>query len=888
MSDETSRPSAIGPYPVEREVGRGGMGIVYLGRDTRLDRPVAIKVLPEAFAADPERLARFEREARLLASLNHRNIAAIFGLEESAGRRFLVLEYVEGETLAQRLDRGPLPLDEAVDVCRQIAAALEAAHEGGVIHRDLKPGNVKLTPAGEVKVLDFGLAKGGSGAGSSSDPSLSASPTLTAAAGATGAGVILGTAAYMSPEQARGRALDRRTDIWSFGCVLYECLTGRQAFAGETVSDVIALILQRDPEWKLLPAGTPPRLRELLARCLTKDAKKRLRDIGEARLMLEDGDATQGSGVFAPAPAAPVRTSRLGWIVAAALAAATIGLGAALVLRTPAPDPVRRVKLDIPPMPTPPRDVAGVAFSPDGEMIATTTTDSAGTFKIYVRALSALEGRILTGTDDGTQPAWSPDGRFLLFCTPDKLKKVEARGGTPEVLCPIASYGRGSSWGARGIIVFSAGAEGPLFQIPHDGGTPTPATVLRPGETGHRYPKFLPDGRHFLYASMPPRGAMFDIWIGSTDDTSHREKLMEADGVPIYAAPGLLVYSRRTRVMAQRFDARSRKLGGKPTSLHDEPKRSDFLGAPSVVTSLHGPLGYFVPDAQLTRLQWYDRASGGITPLALPPAAYKAVALSHDDRQAVLVRASSQIESDLWLLDLQQMVPTRLTFGPGRVDRPAWSPDDRRIAYSSDRNGHWDVYVKQAGAAGPGEVVLEGGSLLKYVNAWTPDGKALLVEQIGDKTGWDVFEVPLEGDRKPRPLFTTPYDEQYASVSPDGQWITYTSNESGRFEVFVDSWPQPGRRSQISTSGGTVPVWSADGGELFFVVGNDALAFVGFDPKTGRATGPSRVRARLTGVIGGDISNSLRRTLLLHEVATTQATSDLTLVDGWRSELVTR
>ena len=887
MSDATPRPSAIGPYPVEREVGRGGMGIVYLARDTRLDRPVAIKVLPDGFAADPERLARFEREARLLASLSHRNIAAIFGLEESAGRRFLVLEYIEGETLAQRLDRGPLPVDETVEVCRQIAAALEAAHEGGVIHRDLKPGNVKLTPAGEVKVLDFGLAKGGTGAGSSSDPSLSASPTMTAAA-ATGIGVILGTAAYMSPEQARGRALDRRTDIWSFGCVLYECLTGRQAFAGETVSDVIALILQREPEWKLLPAGTPPRLRELLARCLTKDAKKRLRDIGEARLLLEDGDASQGSGVFAPVPTAPVRTSRTAWIVAAALAAATLGLGAALVLRSPVPDPVRRMKLDIPPMPTPPRDAALASFSPDGEMIASTSTDSAGTFKIYVRALSALEGRILSGTDDGTQPVWSPDGRFLVFATPDKLKKVEARGGSPQVLCRIASYGRGLAWGTRGIIVFSGGAEGPLFQVSQDGGAPAPATILKAGETGHRFPKFLPDGRHFLYASMPPRGALCDIWIGSIDDPDHREKLMEADGVPTYAEPGLLVYSRNARVVAQRFDARSRKLAGKPTSLPDEPKRSDFLGASPVLTSLRGPLGYFVPDAQASRLEWFEWSSGRTTTVALPPAGYQGIALSHDDRLALLVRASSQSESDLWLLDLQQMVPTRLTFGPGRVDRPVWSPDDRRIAYSSDRNGHWDIYVKEAGVAGPGTAVLEGGSLLKYPYAWTPDGKGLLIEQIGDKTGWDVFELPLQGDRKPRPLFVTPYDEQYASVSPDGHWIAYSSNESGRNEVFVDSWPQPGRRSQISTAGGFLPVWRADGGELFFVIGNDALALVGFDPKSGRATGPPRVRPRGAEVYGGTITRDFRRSLRLIVVATTQNTSDLTLVDGWRSELAKR
>jgi Tol biopolymer transport system component len=881
-------PSRIGAYPIEREVGRGGMGIVYLGRDTRLDRPVAIKVLPDAFASDPDRLTRFEREARLLASLSHPNIAGIFGLEEADGRRFLVLEYVEGETLAQRIVRGPIPVDDAVDLCRQIASALEAAHEGGVIHRDLKPGNVKLTPSGEVKVLDFGLAKGGTGSGASSDPSMSASPTIAVSA-ATGVGVILGTAAYMSPEQARGRAVDRRTDIWSFGCVLYECLTGRQAFEGETVSDMIAMILQGQPDWSALPANVPSRIRDLIARCLTKDAKKRLRDIGEARLVLEGGDLPAASGVSigAAANAGARPASRVPYAVAAVFALSTLALGALMVLRAPAPQPVLRLALPVPPTPVPGPDACYASLSPDGSVLATTAADSAGSANIWLRPLDGADGRTLPGTGDGLLPFWSPDGRYLVFTTQDKLKKLDLRGGSPEVLCPVTSYGRGGSWGSQDVIVFAAGSEGPLFKVSKDGGTPEQVTTLDSLETGHRFPSFLPDGRHFLYASMPPRNLLFTIYVGSIDSRK-RERLMSADGTPVYVEPGYLLYTRNGRIVAQRFDARARKLIGEPVPLVDEPRPTDYLGSPSLIAAVRGPLAYFRQVPQLARIAWFDRSGRETERLPLAPGPYESIALSPDARRAVVVRRTSPSESDLWLVDLRGMSMTRLVHGPGRVDRPVWSPDGARVAFSTDREGHWDIYEKIVDGSDAEQPIVKGGSLLKYPDAWSADGQTLVFEQISEKSGWDLYAVSPHGDRTPRPLFATPFDEQYAALSADGRWIAYASNESGRSEIYVQAYPSLGARHQISESGGAYPSLRSDGREIFWYSNRTSALIMSMGPDGARGPEKPQPFQPVEEFLWLDPKTDFSRVIGLVRVAESRASDDLTIVLNWRAELARR
>jgi predicted Ser/Thr protein kinase len=531
-------PTRIGAYPIEREIGRGGMGVVYLGRDERLKRAVAIKVLPEAFALDPDRLARFEREARLLAALSHPNIAGIYGFEEDQGRRFLVLEFVEGETLAEHQRGRALPIEETLDVCRQIAAALEAAHEAGIVHRDLKPGNVKLTPSGEVKVLDFGLAKGAS-SGADSSPDLSHSPTLTQAA--TGLGVILGTAAYMSPEQARGKMVDRRTDIWSFGCVLYECMTGVQAFAGETVSDTIALILQGEPDWARLPGKMPEKLRVLLGRCLEKDARRRLRDIGDARIELEELLGARISGAPRAAAAAHVaaaakprsRAMTLAGGVALALIGAVAGALLWPMLSPKPPAAPYRFTVGSPGQAEVDGDGAQNVISPDGRQIAFSATDSGGTSALWVRPLGSFESRRLGGTEGALLPFWSPDSRQLGFFADGKMRRVRVTGGTPEVICDAPS-GRGGSWSRKGDIVFNPAPGGGLYMVRVTGGTPVAVTAIdsTQGETAHRWPCFLPDGEHFTYAALPARNGQFACYIGALH--SHEKRpLFNANGAPM-------------------------------------------------------------------------------------------------------------------------------------------------------------------------------------------------------------------------------------------------------------------------------------------------------------------------------------------------------------------
>jgi Tol biopolymer transport system component len=691
----------------------------------------------------------------------------------------------------------------------------------------------------------------------------------------------------MSPEQARGRSLDRRTDIWSFGCVLYECLTARQAFAGETVSDVIASILQGEPDWKALPANTPPRLRELLARCLTKDAKKRLRDIGEARLLLEGGDAASTSGVSAAgALAPPPARAPIVWPALAALfALSTAALAALLLVRSPEPAPVRRTLVQAPQMPPPPRDPALANLSPDGTILSTVAADSLGSSRLWLRPLDAVDGRFVPGTEDAGMHFWSPDGRYIGFSTQDRLKKLDLRGGSPEVLGPIASYGRGGSWGSRGVIVYSGGAQGPLYRISPDGGTAEPASTLDSAETAHRFPRFLPDGRHFLYAALPPRGQQFSIYVGRIDDAKWRERLMIADGTPVYVEPGWLLYTRNERVLAHRFDARARKLIGEPIALADEPVHTGYIGSPSVVAGTRGPFAYFRPQTDNTRLVWLPRGARDPEPLAIPPGPYDAVALSPRGDQAVVGRSSGARESDLWLVDLQRSTLTRFTFGPGQVDRPVWSADGTRVAFSSDRQGRWDIYLKPLGAGGSGDAVVEGGSQIKYADAFTPDGRTLIYEQLGEKTGWDVYSIDLEGDRTPRPLLHSTFDEQYGDVSPDGRWLAYISNESGRTELHVASYPDMGHRQQISTSGANFPPkWRTDGRELFFIPG-DGFAYVGFDPKTGRATGNPREFPRPEGIVSGVMAPDLARILLILQDEGSGGGHALTLVDHWRNEL---
>jgi Tol biopolymer transport system component/predicted Ser/Thr protein kinase len=818
-------PRQIGPYPIEREVGRGGMGVVYLGRDTRLDRPIAIKVLPEGFARDPERLARFEREARLLAALTHPNIAGIYGLEEADGQRFLTLEYVEGETLAERVRRGPLALEDTLDLCRQIASALEAAHEAGIIHRDLKPGNVMLTPAGDVKVLDLGLAKSAT-AGAESSPDLSQSPTMTYAM--TGAGVILGTAAYMSPEQARGKPVDRRTDIWSFGCLLYECLTGRQAFEGETVSDLIAMILQGEPDWSKLPPKTPEKLRLLLTRCLERDARRRLRDIGDARIEIEElqgsrvsrASSMHGAGTAAVAAGAAAGGARPRWRSLAGAALLLVAGAAAGALVWNAAGPARREAVPLRFTIHPPtrvdlvNDPNELAISPDGTTLAFVASDSTGQVTLWVRPLGDFEARELPGTKNATLPFWSPDGKQLGFFADSKLKRIRLTGGNAEPICDAAT-GRGASWNTKDVIVFSPSPTGPLFQVRASGGTPEPVTAVDStrGETAHRWPCFLPDGEHFTYAALPVKNGQFACYVGSLR-SKQRTALLTAIGAPIYAAPGYLIFSRNDALLAQRFDLGRRQVIGDPFSIGQPPATSSYSGAPGASVSTSGVLAWQSAGKQTTRLVWIDRGGRETGVIDVPADRWGLLSLSPDGHSACVAKQVTAGTTDLWMVGLTRGVANRLTAGKGTNYIGAWSPDGKQILYSSNRGGPRDIYRRAADGTGADEVFYQSGVPFKDATDWSPDGKWVVMHEIGDENGWNIFVMPAAGGAR-TPFLVTPFNEQFAAISPDGRWVVYASDETGSGQAFVQSFPAPGLKQQVSKTGAVYAAWARSGREIF-------------------------------------------------------------------------
>ena len=813
----------IGSYPIEREIGRGGMGVVYLGRDTRLDRPVAIKLLPEAFASDPERLARFEREARLVASLNHPNIAGIYGLEEDGGNSFLVLEYVEGATVADRIARGPLPLDETLDLCRQVAAALEAAHEGGVVHRDLKPANIKITPAGDVKVLDFGLAKGGTGSASDSSIDLSHSPTV--ALSATGAGVILGTAAYMSPEQARGKAVDKRADIWSFGCLLYECLTGRQAFAGETVSDMIARILQGEPDWNALPAQTPERIRGLLRRCLEKDARRRLRDIGDARMEIEDVQAVRASSssIVAGAAAQGARR-RLEWVrlavVALIVAAATWFVPRAL--HKPVKVEASRFEILQPDGFFVNTDGGSAKLSPDGRSLAFVASDSTGASQIWLRPLGSTVAKPIAGTDKADAYLfWSPDSRQIAFVSDDKLKKIAVTGGDAEVLCPVKAF-RGGSWGPDGVILLAPTSNGPIYRVSANGGEPPQRVTTLDStraETAHRVPQFLPDGRHFLFSVLPAHEGKFETWVGSLDSPERRLILSAGTGVTL--APGYLVYARGGKLIAQGFDAKAFKLEGEPFSLGDAVDGTGLTGGPIVSASSTGSLAYSTYHVANRRLAWVDFSGKEIAPIPLPPGPYWFGSLSPDGRRMAIERVESSDASDIWIADLERGVATRFTYEPGVNSGPDWSPDGTHIAYICFDNSPQVIKVRSL-VGDTLQTFLNADPLFKRLDGWTPDGRSIIYNRLDPETQWDLWVLPMNGDRTPHAVLATRFNETNGSVSKDGRWIAYLSDESGQTEAYVQSYPVLGHKYQVTTGGATFVAWRPDGTHLGYGLRTDS------------------------------------------------------------------
>jgi Tol biopolymer transport system component len=883
----------LGPYEIAAPLGAGGMGEVYRARDTRLGREVAIKVLPAAFAQDPERLARFEREAKLLASLNHPNIGAIYGLEESGAARYLVLELVDGETLAARLARGPLPVPEALEVCRQVAFGVEAAHESGIVHRDLKPGNVMLTPAGGVKVLDFGLAKGGAASASGSEPNLSASPTRTY--GETAVGVILGTAAYMSPEQARGKAVDRRTDIWSLGCVLYECLAGRQLFEGETVSDLIAKILQSEPDWGALPASTPERARALLRRCLTKDARERLRDMGEVRIALGEALAAPAETQAGPAGPVAARPRRLRFAVVVAIVAAAAFAIASLLARPPAA-PTMRVSVLAPEDVDVSAEVPDITLSPDGSSIVFSGLDTSGVQHLWLRPLASGSARMLPGTEGAKIPFWSPDSREIAFFADGSLKRMPRDGESAQPIC-AAPNPRGGAWSSRGVIVFAPTASGPLMQVPASGGEPRPATTpdAKRGETTHRFPCFLPDGRHFLYVALPGKDGILDTRVG-TLDARPGPVVARSPNMAMYAAPGYLVFNRQGSIVAQHFDPRSLRVSGAAKPIRELMDVSgSYSGCAIVSVSNNGMLLQREPQRVDTQFEVVDRTGQVRSTVKPPSGGYYTPRLSPDGgRVACNFQKTGESKAALWMVDLVRGVSTRFTFDAIYDGNPIWTGDGKRVVYGSDRSGGRNLYWKRADGAGAEELLADVPNLFNDPNDITPDGRQLIYRSLSGDTGEDIWMVPLTGDHEAAPLIATRFNELDAAISPDGRWIAYRSDESGRFEIYVQSFPALDRKFRVSTDG-TTPLtnailtltrWRSDGRELYFLGGDgQTLLATPVEPGPDIRFGAPRALFRLPrGTVGADVSADGQRVVLCVP-ASRPGRSVLNLVVNWSGEV---
>jgi serine/threonine protein kinase/Tol biopolymer transport system component len=805
----------LGHYRVGEQLGRGGMGEVYLADDLNLNRKVALKFLPDAFTGDPERMARFEREAKLLASLNHPNIAAIHGLEQAEGKRFLVLELVEGETLAQRLGKGRLPVEEALGICRQIAEGLEAAHEKGVIHRDLKPANVMITEGDKVKILDFGLAKALSDETQSVDSSQS--PTLTEAM--TRPGVILGTAAYMAPEQARGSAVDKRCDIWSFGVVLFEMLTGKQLFSGETVSDTLAAVLRSDIDWNSLPANTPAGIRALLRRCLNKDRKERLRDIGEARIAISQYLANpSGASVHETVAVADrhKHLERLAWVSAVVLLIATLSILRIVYFRKISePRQVTRFEYTLP------EDqqfssILGeplLAVSPDGRQFAYNTNKG-----LFVRSLDKWDAqRIVEANENPSNPFFSPDGQWVGYrsVVENKLKKVSVKGGGPIALCDVGTFS-GAFWGADDTIICGEYGKATMMRVSANGGNPE---VLFKGDATYYYhPQLLPDGKSLLFTLSP-----YPYRIATRSLGSREGKILISSGDRAFYLPTRhLVYGLKNYLYAVPFDTAKLAPVGASVGVVEGVFRPEAGSAPQYDVSPSGTLIYVpitkgdVSDKQT--LVWVNRDGKEELITAAPPNAYTNPRISPDGRKVAVAFASGP-GFDIWILDLIRKNMTRLTLDEADDRLPLWTiPDGKRIAFTSTREGSYKLYWKSADGVGKDEPLTAGlqGNIFPW--SWAGGGKTLVaMEHSGPQTSFDIGELSMEGSREWKQILKEKYNEGQPKISPDGQWMAYTSDESGAREVYLRPFPDVTRaRIKVSTDGGHSPLWSPDGRELFY------------------------------------------------------------------------
>ena len=811
----------IAHYRITAKLGEGGMGEVYRATDTKLGREVAIKVLPESFARDPGRMARFEREAQVLASLNHPNIAQIYGVEDRA----LVMELVEGES-----PRGPMPFDEAAKIGLEMAEALEYAHDKGIVHRDLKPANIKITSDSAVKLLDFGLAK--AFANELQAPAhRENSPTLTM--GATEVGVILGTASYMSPEQAAAKPVDKRADIWSFGVVLWELLTGERLFDGETISHTLADVLRAPIDFGKLPKAIPGAIRTLLQRCLDRNVKTRLRDIGEARVAIQNCLSNPAVVLEKNEAASSKVPGRFAMF--AALAGVVLGATATwLWFHQPVPNaPSLRLEINPPANAKFGNFFAGMAVSPNGRMVVfSAQRDGVAEPSLWLRALDSLDARELPGTERGTYPFWSPESNSVGFFAGDKLKRIDVSAGPPQILCDARVPG-GGSWSKEGVILFST--HGILQKIPASGGGAEPVMPLNAsvGETNHRNPEFLPDGHSFLFLIASENPATQGIYASRLDPPGERTKLVTTTANAAYAPPAqghpaYLLWMRDSTLVAQPFDGSRLRVVGDPVPVVETVaanRTTDFMNA-GFGSSSNGLLAYWsgvTGDQQ--QLIWMTRE--GAREVLMDIGRHGDPHFSPDGERVALERDLSSTGTgsfDIWIYELKRKLMTRLTFGPIGNIRPVWSPDGRQIAFASRPDqGVYQLFRKNADGAGTEEQMTRG-PYNRHPTSWSPDGRYLLFREQHPRTGVDIWLLPLEGDHKPIPFAQSRFNEDAAQFSPDGKWIAYSSDETGRPEIFIQPFPATGAKWQVSDQGGELPKWRRDGKDLYFYSGGKIRA----------------------------------------------------------------
>lgn len=820
----------IGSYEVRSLVGEGGMGVVYRAHDTRLGREVALKMLPEALTDHPGRLARLEREAKLLASLNHPGIASVYGLEETRDGIALVMELVEGRTLADQLSEGPLPLREALPIAGQVCEALEAAHARGIVHRDLKPGNVMVRADGRIKVLDFGLAKPAAPASEGPD---GPGDDAVSEQLATRAGTLLGTPPYMSPEQLEGRPADPRTDIWSLGCLLYEMIVGRSAFGRSTVWQTVAAILEQEPDLTRLSAATPVRIRLLIERCLRKDPGRRLHHVADARIEIDEAIAEGEASGWAATPlrASPHRPTLVSPGVLGLMAIAVVTAIGLAWTWTRAPDAgaptsgSRPISFGValpPGQSLGPGEVSThLAVSPDGRMLAFSSTSSSSPLRLH--DFGAGTTRALSGTEGAASPFWSPDGRFIGFFAGGQLKKVGHDGRPPQVVSD-ALWEAGNSWGPDGTILFAqpTGSAIAIHRVPDDGGEPTPVTRVDPErEIAHFWPEILPDGRHFLYLSIerssdpvPPR----TLYLASLDGGEPRPLLTSVSRA-VHVPPGVLLYVSGGVLVAHRFDADRLELVGEPEPVTDRLRYFYMTGQAEFSASRdpENPVVAFHGGAWTSEVMRYDRSGEPLGRLAAP-AAYDQVRISPDGSRAVVdVLDPTNGGRDLWIYDLETTRARRLTLHRADEQDPVWSPDGAEILYRSDEHGPPDLYARSAAGGGDSRLVLSRSTVLTPQD-WSSESQHVLFQVSSRITGLDQWILDLEGDGEPRPLLDTPYAEWGGRFSPDGRWVAFVSNESGTSQVYVAPVDDPGARQAASTTGGVAPRWRrSDGVELYYL-----------------------------------------------------------------------